>query len=51
LPHGQFETENWPILHQGDVYEFNEDTWNFRLFGEVKRRNLFIIFRSDKAGF
>lgn len=36
LPPGQFETESWPILHQGDVYEFNEDTWNFRLFGEVK---------------
>lgn len=36
LPPGQFETENWPILHQGDVYKFNEETWDFRLFGEVK---------------
>jgi DMSO/TMAO reductase YedYZ molybdopterin-dependent catalytic subunit len=36
LPPGQFETENWPILHQGDVYNFNEETWNFKLFGEVK---------------
>ena len=36
LPPGQFETEKWPILHQGDVPEFNETTWNFRLFGEVK---------------
>lgn len=36
LPPGQFETEKWPILHQGDVYQFDEDTWNFRLFGEVK---------------
>lgn len=36
LPPGQFETEKWPILHQGDVYEFNEETWNFRLFGAVK---------------
>ncbi|MBA4494639.1 molybdopterin-dependent oxidoreductase [Paenactinomyces guangxiensis] len=36
LPPGQFETEKWPILHQGDVYEFNEATWDFRLFGEVK---------------
>jgi DMSO/TMAO reductase YedYZ molybdopterin-dependent catalytic subunit len=36
LPPGQFETETWPILHQGDVYNFNEDTWSFRLFGEVK---------------
>jgi DMSO/TMAO reductase YedYZ molybdopterin-dependent catalytic subunit len=37
LPPGQFETEKWPILHEGDVYQFNEETWNFRLFGEVKR--------------
>jgi DMSO/TMAO reductase YedYZ molybdopterin-dependent catalytic subunit len=37
LPPGQFETENWPILHQGDVYDFNEEKWNFRLFGEVKK--------------
>ncbi|MGZ4159564.1 MAG: molybdopterin-dependent oxidoreductase [Neobacillus sp.] len=36
VPPGQFETENWPILHKGDVYRFNKDTWNFRLFGEVK---------------
>ncbi|PLR78471.1 sulfite oxidase-like oxidoreductase [Bacillus sp. V3-13] len=36
LPPGQFETENWPILHQGDVYQFDEQTWDFRLFGEVK---------------
>ncbi|MFB9758877.1 molybdopterin-dependent oxidoreductase [Ectobacillus funiculus] len=36
LPPGQFETENWPILHVGDVYEFQEETWDFRLFGEVK---------------
>ncbi|ALC82948.1 MULTISPECIES: molybdopterin-dependent oxidoreductase [Bacillus] len=36
LPPGQFETEKWPILHQGDVYQFDEDTWNFRLFGKVK---------------
>ncbi|MEK5442444.1 molybdopterin-dependent oxidoreductase [Fredinandcohnia sp. FSL W7-1320] len=37
LPPGQFETEKWPILHTGDVPEFNEITWNFRLFGEVKQ--------------
>ncbi|WP_047154839.1 molybdopterin-dependent oxidoreductase [Aneurinibacillus tyrosinisolvens] len=36
LPPGQFETESWPILHQGDVCEFNEETWDFKLFGEVK---------------
>ncbi len=36
LPPGQFETEKWPILHVGDVYEFNEETWDFQLFGDVK---------------
>lgn len=36
LPPGQFETEKWPILHEGDVYEFDEAAWNFRLFGNVK---------------
>ncbi|PLR96853.1 molybdopterin-dependent oxidoreductase [Bacillus sp. T33-2] len=36
LPPGQFETESGPILHQGDVYEYKEEHWNFKLFGEVK---------------
>ena len=36
LPPGQFETEKWPVLHQGEVYEFNEETWRFKLFGEVE---------------
>ena len=36
LPPGQFETDKWPILHEGEVYEFDEKTWTFRLFGEVK---------------
>jgi DMSO/TMAO reductase YedYZ molybdopterin-dependent catalytic subunit len=36
LPPGQFETEKWPVLHQGDVYEFDENSWDFRLFGEVE---------------
>ncbi|ALC90444.1 oxidoreductase [Bacillus sp. FJAT-18017] len=38
LPPGQFETEKWPILHQGEVYKFNEETWRFRLFGEVEQQ-------------
>lgn len=37
LPPGQLETEKWPILHQGDVYQFDEETWHFKLFGEVKQ--------------
>ncbi|NHN29039.1 molybdopterin-dependent oxidoreductase [Paenibacillus sp. S3N08] len=37
LPPGQFETEKWPILHEGDVYSFQEAQWNFKLFGEVSK--------------
>ncbi|MFA9556878.1 molybdopterin-dependent oxidoreductase [Evansella sp. AB-rgal1] len=36
LPPGQFETEKWPVLHQGEVYEFDEASWSFKLFGEVE---------------
>lgn len=36
LPPGQFETDSWPILHQGDIYQYNEETWSFRLFGQVE---------------
>ena len=41
LPPGQFETDKWPILHQGDIPFFDETTWNFRLFGEVKEEKFF----------
>ncbi|MDG5789815.1 molybdopterin-dependent oxidoreductase [Evansella sp. AB-P1] len=41
LPPGQFETEKWPVLHQGEVYEFNEETWRFKLFGEVAEEKTF----------
>ena len=41
LPPGQFETVKWPILHQGDIPFFDETTWNFRLFGEVKEEKFF----------
>lgn len=36
LPPGQIETTKWPILHEGDVYQFDEQTWQFKLFGEIK---------------
>jgi DMSO/TMAO reductase YedYZ molybdopterin-dependent catalytic subunit len=41
LPPGQFETEKWPVLHQGEVYEFKEETWRFKLFGEVEEEKTF----------
>ncbi|WP_078546563.1 molybdopterin-dependent oxidoreductase [Litchfieldia alkalitelluris] len=37
LPPGQFETDTWPILHQGDIYLFNQEHWGFKLFGEVDK--------------
>lgn len=37
LPPGQMETKKWPILHEGDVYKFNEETWGFKLFGEIDK--------------
>ncbi|WP_102349183.1 molybdopterin-dependent oxidoreductase [Bacillus sp. Marseille-P3661] len=36
LPPGQFETEKWPILHEGEVYKFQPENWNFKLFGHIK---------------
>lgn len=40
LPPGQIKTTKWPILHEGDVYQFNEETWRFRLFGEVEEEKV-----------
>lgn len=40
LPPGQFETDSWPILHEGDVYKFEEEQWSFRLFGQVKEERV-----------
>lgn len=41
LPPGQFETESWPILHQGDIYQFDEEKWSLRLFGQVEEEKTF----------
>lgn len=40
LPPGQFETESWPILHQGDIYQFNEAEWSLRLFGQAEEEKI-----------
>jgi DMSO/TMAO reductase YedYZ molybdopterin-dependent catalytic subunit len=40
LPPGQFETDSWPILHQGDIYQFNQEDWRFRLFGQVEEEKI-----------
>lgn len=36
LPPGQIKTTKWPILHEGEVYQFDEASWRFKLFGEVE---------------
>jgi DMSO/TMAO reductase YedYZ molybdopterin-dependent catalytic subunit len=37
LPPGQHPARRWPVLHQGDVPEFDPATWDFRIFGMVKQ--------------
>lgn len=40
LPPGQLETTKWPILHEGDVYAFEEESWSFKLFGAVEEEKV-----------
>jgi DMSO/TMAO reductase YedYZ molybdopterin-dependent catalytic subunit len=35
LPSGQALTLKWPVLHYGSVPVFDEETWNFRVYGRV----------------
>jgi DMSO/TMAO reductase YedYZ molybdopterin-dependent catalytic subunit len=37
LPPGQYLTEKWPVLHAGSVPKTDLSTWDFQVFGEVKR--------------
>ncbi len=36
VPPGQIVTPRWPVLHQGEVPEFDPKTWDFRVFGLVE---------------
>lgn len=36
MPPGQKVTEKFPVLHVGDVPEFDEEKWNFRVEGLVE---------------
>jgi DMSO/TMAO reductase YedYZ molybdopterin-dependent catalytic subunit len=36
LPPGQSLTQKFPVLHYGPVPNFNPETWQFRVFGEVE---------------
>ncbi|VAX18225.1 hypothetical protein MNBD_NITROSPINAE03-113 [hydrothermal vent metagenome] len=37
LPAGQTLTEDFPVLHCGDIPDFDANSWDFRIFGLVKR--------------
>ena len=36
MPPGQSLTEKFPVLHYGRVPDFDPDTWDFRVWGEVE---------------
>lgn len=37
LPPGQSLTQKFPVLHYGEVPDFNPVTWRFKVYGEVVR--------------
>lgn len=37
VPPGQTVTDRFPILHEGDVPEYDLATWSVKVFGEVER--------------
>ncbi|MCM3784652.1 sulfite oxidase-like oxidoreductase [Neobacillus mesonae] len=41
LPPGQVLTEKFPILHEGEVPEYDMSTWDLRVFGEVEEEVTF----------
>lgn len=41
LPPGQFLTETFPILHEGDVPDVSTETWQLKIFGEVEQEQIF----------
>ena len=40
VPPGQVVTERFPILHEGDVPEYNLEEWTLRVFGLVDKVTL-----------
>jgi len=37
LPPGQSATLKWPVLHEGEVPQFDPQTWDFRIAGLVEK--------------
>lgn len=36
IPPGQIETNSFPVLHYGEIPQFNPETWDFCIFGLVE---------------
>ena len=43
LPPGQVLTEKFPILHEGEVPEYDLSTWDLKVFGEVEEEKVFSL--------
>jgi DMSO/TMAO reductase YedYZ molybdopterin-dependent catalytic subunit len=41
VPPGQTVTDRFPILHEGEVPEYDINTWNLRVFGLVEEERVF----------
>jgi DMSO/TMAO reductase YedYZ molybdopterin-dependent catalytic subunit len=41
VPPGQTVTERFPILHEGEVPEYDLSSWRLRVFGEVEQERTF----------
>jgi len=41
VPPGQTVTERFPILHEGEVPQYNMSMWSLRIFGEVEQERSF----------
>lgn len=41
MPPGQTVTDRFPILHEGDVPEYDMSTWSIKIFGEVEKELTF----------
>jgi DMSO/TMAO reductase YedYZ molybdopterin-dependent catalytic subunit len=41
VPPGQTVTERFPILHEGNVPEYDMSKWSLRIFGEVEKEKVF----------
>ncbi len=37
VPPGQIVTARWPVLHQGEIPDFDQQTWDIRVWGAVEQ--------------